>query len=193
MEAALKTSYTAPEAKPHGAARSWFFTRPAAKTGLVSWLTTVDHKKIGLLYAVTALFFFLVGGVEALMIRVQLAVPNNTFISHQLYNELFTMHATTMIFLAVMPLSAAFFNYMMPLQIGARDVAFPRLNGFAFWVFLAGAIVLNVGWFTRAGAPDVGWFGYAPLTSTAYSNQFAQDSSTDLWVMGLQILGVSSV
>ena len=191
--ATLKSAhYTAPQAvKP--ATRPWFFTRPAAKTGLVSWLTTVDHKKIGLLYAVTALFFFLVGGVEALMIRVQLAVPNNTFISHQLYNELFTMHATTMIFLAVMPLSAAFFNYMMPLQIGARDVAFPRLNGFAFWVFLVGAIVLNVGWFTRAGAPDVGWFGYAPLTSVAYSSQFAGDSSTDLWIMGLQILGVSSV
>jgi cytochrome c oxidase subunit 1 len=191
--ATLKSAnYTAPQAaKP--ASRPWFFTRPAAKTGLVSWLTTVDHKKIGLLYGVTALFFFLVGGVEALMIRVQLAVPNNTFISHQVYNELFTMHATTMIFLAVMPLSAAFFNYMMPLQIGARDVAFPRLNGFAFWVFLVGAIILNVGWFTRAGAPDVGWFGYAPLTSAAYSNQFAGDSSTDLWVMGLQILGVSSV
>jgi cytochrome c oxidase subunit 1 len=173
--------------------RSWLLTRPTAKTGLISWLTTVDHKKIGLLYAISALFFFLVGGFEALLIRLQLAVPNNTLISHQLYNELFTMHATTMIFLAVMPLSAAFFNYMMPLQIGARDVAFPRLNGFAFWVFLAGAIILNLGWFVKSGAPDAGWFGYAPLTSTAYSNQFASDMSTDLWVMGLQILGVSSV
>ena len=173
--------------------RSWLLTRPTAKTGIVSWLTTVDHKKIGMLYGMFALFFFLVGGVEALMIRVQLAIPNNTFISHQVYNEMFTMHATTMIFLAVMPLSAAFFNYMMPLQIGARDVAFPRLNGFAFWVFLAGAIVLNIGWFVKSGAPDSGWFGYAPLTSKAFSNQFAHDMSTDLWVMGLQILGVSSV
>ena len=173
--------------------RSWLLTRPTAKTGIVSWLTTVDHKKIGLLYGMSALFFFLVGGVEALLIRLQLAVPNNTLISHQLYNELFTMHATTMIFLAVMPLSAAFFNYMMPLQIGARDVAFPRLNGFAFWVFLVGAIILNVGWFVHSGAPDAGWFGYAPLTSKAYSNQFTHDMSTDLWVMGLQILGVSSV
>ncbi|MFT3869815.1 MAG: cytochrome c oxidase subunit I [Nibricoccus sp.] len=173
--------------------RPWFFNRPTAKTGIVSWLTTVDHKRIGLMYGISALFFFLVGGVEALMIRIQLAVPNNTFVSHQLYNELFTMHATTMIFLAVMPLSAAFFNYIMPLQIGARDVAFPRLNGFAFWVFLAGAIILNVGWFVKAGSPDVGWFGYAPLTSKAFSNQFATDVSTDLWVMGLQILGVSSV
>ena len=173
--------------------RSWLLTRPTAKTGIVSWLTTVDHKKIGLMYGISALFFFLVGGFEALLIRIQLAVPNNTFISHQLYNELFTMHATTMIFLAVMPLSAAFFNYMMPLQIGARDVAFPRLNGFAFWVFLAGAIVINIGWFVKSGAPDAGWFGYAPLTSTAFSNQFSSDMSTDLWVMGLQILGVSSV
>ncbi|MFT3784499.1 MAG: cytochrome c oxidase subunit I [Nibricoccus sp.] len=175
------------------AKRPWLFTRPTAKTGLISWLTTVDHKRVGMLYGISALFFFLVGGLEALLIRIQLAVPNNTFISHQLYNELFTMHATTMIFLAVMPLSAAFFNYIMPLQIGARDVAFPRLNGFAFWVFLAGAIILNVGWFIKAGAPDAGWFGYAPLTLNAYSNQFRHDISTDLWVMGLQVLGVSSV
>ncbi|WP_052362137.1 cytochrome c oxidase subunit I [Geminisphaera colitermitum] len=173
--------------------RPWFFTRPTASTGLASWLTTVDHKRIGILYGIAALFFFLVGGFEALLVRVQLAVPNNTFISHQLYNELFTMHATTMIFLAVMPLSTAFFNYIMPLQIGARDVAFPRLNGFAFWVFMAGAIIVNVGWFVKSGAPDIGWFGYAPLTSKAFSNQFAADVSTDLWIMGLQILGVSSV
>ena len=179
--------------KPVAAKRPWLFTRPTAKTGLVSWLTTVDHKRVGLLYGFSALFFFLVGGFEALLIRVQLAVPNNTFLQHQTYNELFTMHATTMIFLAVMPLSAAFFNYIMPLQIGARDVAFPRLNGFAFWVFLAGAVILNVGWFIKSGSPDAGWFGYAPLTSNAYSNQFATDISTDLWVMGLQILGVSSV
>jgi len=179
--------------EPATAKRPWFFTRPTAKTGLVSWLTTVDHKRVGLLYGFSALFFFLVGGIEALFIRIQLAVPNNTFLQHQTYNELFTMHATTMIFLAVMPLSAAFFNYIMPLQIGARDVAFPRLNGFAFWVFLAGAIILNVGWFIKSGVPDSGWFGYAPLTSNAYSNQFVGDISTDLWVMGLQVLGVSSV
>ncbi len=175
------------------AKRSWLFTRPDHKTGLVSWLTTVDHKRIGFLYGVSSLFFFLVGGVEALMIRLQLAVPNNNFISAQTYNEMFTMHATTMIFLAVMPLSAAFFNYIMPLQIGARDVAFPRLNGFAFWVFMAGAIILNLGFFVKSGLPDVGWFGYAPLTAQAYSSEFAGDMSTDMWIMGLQILGVSSV
>jgi len=173
--------------------RSWLFTRPDHQTGLVSWLTTVDHKRIGFLYGVSALFFFLVGGLEALVIRLQLAVPNNDFISAQTYNEMFTMHATTMIFLAVMPLSAAFFNYIMPLQIGARDVAFPRLNGFAFWVFLAGAVILNLGFFVKSGLPDVGWFGYAPLTAQAYSSEFAGDMSTDMWIMGLQVLGVSSV
>ena len=193
MDALARNDFIGKEEKSSVVKRPWILTRPTTKTGIVSWLTTVDHKRIGLLYGMSALLFFLVGGVEALMIRVQLAIPNNTFLTHQLYNELFTMHATTMIFLAVMPLSAAFFNYIMPLQVGARDVAFPRLNGFAFWVFFAGAIILNVGWFVRSGAPDIGWFGYAPLTSRAYSNQFASDISTDLWVMGLQILGVSSI
>jgi len=192
MEAIVKSNFIGKDAVAR-TERPAIFTRPTAKTGLVSWLTTVDHKKVGLLYGISSLFFFLVGGAEALLIRLQLAVPNNTLLSAQVYNELFTMHATTMIFLAVMPLSAAFFNYIMPLQIGARDVAFPRLNGFAFWVFLAGAIILNVGWFVRSGAPDIGWFGYAPLTSKAYSNTFTADMSTDLWIMGLQILGVSSV
>ncbi len=189
----VKSNFIGKEEQAAGLKRAWLFTRPTAKTGIVSWLTTVDHKRIGLLYGISSLFFFLVGGFEALLIRIQLAVPNNTFLSAQTYNEMFTMHATTMIFLAVMPLSAAFFNYIMPLQIGARDVAFPRLNGFAFWVFLCGAIVLNIGWFVESGAPDIGWFGYAPLTSTAYSNEFLGDMSTDLWVIGLQILGVSSI
>lgn len=125
------------------------------------------------------MFFFAVGGFEAILIRLQLALPNGTVLSHQLYNEMFTMHGTTMIFLAVMPLGAAFFNYIMPLQIGARDVAFPRFNAFAFWVFLAGAIIINAGWFIKSGSPDNGWYGYAPLTETAYSNQFTRDISTD--------------
>jgi cytochrome c oxidase, subunit I len=193
MDAAAQSHFTGKEAGHAVEKRPWIFTRPTAQTGLISWLTTVDHKRVGLMYGISALIFFLIGGIEALIIRVQLAVPNNTFISHQVYNEMFTMHATTMIFLAVMPLSAAFFNYIMPLQIGARDVAFPRLNGFAFWVFLAGAIILNVGWFVKSGAPDAGWFGYAPLTSKAFSNEFRADMSTDLWVMGLQVLGVSSI
>lgn len=192
MEASLKTNLVGHE--PASAVkRPFILTRPVASTGIVSWLTTVDHKRIGLMYGISSLFFFLVGGFEALLIRAQLALPNSTILTAQAYNEMFTMHATTMIFLAVMPLSAAFFNYLMPLQIGARDVAFPRLNGFAFWVFIAGAIILNVGWFIKSGAPDIGWFGYAPLTSNAYSNQFLGDISTDLWIVGLQVLGVSSV
>ncbi len=171
------------------------FPRPMAKTGLVGWLTTVDHKKIGLMYAGFACLFFLIGGLEALLIRTQLIVPNNRFISAQFYNELFTMHGTTMIFLAVMPLNAAFFNLLIPLQIGARDVAFPRLNTFSLWVWVAGAVIMNVGWLSyvfpdlKAGLPDIGWFGYAPLTSL----KFTPDASTDLWVIGLQVLGLSSI
>ena len=101
------------------------------ESGVWSWLTTVDHKRIGTLYLFTSLFFFLLGGLEALMIRIQLMVPNNHVLSAEAYNQMFTMHGTTMVFLAIMPLSAAFFNYLIPLQIGARDVAFPRLNAFS--------------------------------------------------------------
>jgi cytochrome c oxidase subunit 1 len=114
---------------------------------LIQWLTTIDHKRIGILYGVSALLFFLVGGLEALVIRLQLSRPNNDVVSANTYNELFTMHGTTMIFLAIMPLSASLFNFIVPLQIGARDVAFPRLNAFSYWVFLAGGIILNMSWF----------------------------------------------
>jgi len=165
------------------------FRRPTARTGLIAWLTTVDHKKIGVMYGLFALSFFLLGGVEALVIRTQLIVPNNHLISAHFYSELFTMHGTTMIFLAVMPLNSAFFNLLVPLQIGARDVAFPRLNAFSLWIFVAGAVILNVGWFIKAGAPAAGWFGYAPLTSLTYT----PDISADLWTVGLQVLGLSSI
>jgi cytochrome c oxidase subunit 1 len=130
-------------AQPHIQAPT--LTKPKAEaTGLWSWLTTVDHKRIAKLYGVTAFIFFLVGGLEALLLRVQLARPQNDVVDAQRYNELFTMHGTTMIFLVVMPLSVAFFNLVVPLQIGARDVAFPRLNGFSYWTFLAGAAILNI-------------------------------------------------
>jgi cytochrome c oxidase subunit 1 len=158
------------------------------ESGVWSWLTTVDHKRIGTLYLFSSLFFFLVGGVEAMIIRAQLAGPNGHIVSAETYNQLFTMHGTTMIFLGLMPLSAAFFNYLIPLQIGARDVAFPRLNAFSYWVFLLGGIFINASWFFHA-APNGGWFGYAPLTTMAYS----PGMNIDFWVIGLQILGVSSL
>ncbi len=153
-----------------------------------SWITTVDHKRIGVMYAVFAGFFFLVGGLEALLIRLQLGSPENTLIDPDLYNQLFTMHGTTMVFLAIMPLSAAFFNFVVPLQIGARDVAFPRLNAFSLWVFVFGAFFMNAS-FLFGGAPDAGWFGYANLTSTQYS----PGMRIDFWVLGLMVLGVSSI
>src|SRR6188508_955372 len=128
------------------------FTRPRTKTGWRSWVTTVDHKKIGIMYGAAALFFFLIGGIEALLIRLQLATPEGKLLSADLYNQVFTMHGTTMIFLVVMPIGAAFMNYLMPLQIGARDVAFPRMNALSFWVFLFGGVVLNSSWLLGGGA-----------------------------------------
>jgi cytochrome c oxidase subunit I len=176
----MATTATAPAYAPTGSY--------VGESGLWSWLTTVDHKRIGTLYLFTSLFFFLVGGLEAGMIRAQLTGPNQHLLSAETYNQLFTMHGTTMIFLGVMPLSAAFFNYLIPLQIGARDVAFPRLNAFSYWVFLLGGIFMNASWFFGA-APDGGWFGYAPLTTM----QFSGGMNIDFWVIGLQILGVSSL
>ena len=160
----------------------------SSPSGVWSWLTTIDHKRIGILYGVTALFLFLLGGLEALVIRLQLSAPNNAIVGADRYSELFTMHGTTMIFLGVMPLSNAFFNFIVPLQIGARDVAFPRLNAFAYWVFLAGALILNMSWFFGT-APNQGWYGYAPLTELAWN----PGRHVDFWILGLQVLGVSSV
>ena len=161
------------------------FTYPK---GIWSWITTVDHKRIGVLYLVTSLIFLVVGGIEALIMRVQLAQPNGDFVSGDTFNQLFTMHALTMIFGAVMPLSAAFFNLLVPLMIGARDVAFPRLNAFSYWTFLLGAILINLGW-VYGGAPDAGWFAYANLTSAEYSSGLG----VDYWVVGVQVLGLSSL
>jgi cytochrome c oxidase subunit 1 len=157
-------------------------------TGIWSWITTVDHKRIGILYGASAFLFFLLGGIEALIIRLQLGSPNNTLVSPEVYNQLFTMHGTTMIFLGVMPLSAMFFNFFIPLQVGARDVAFPRLNAFSYWVFLAGGLILNVSWLFGA-APNGGWFGYANLTT----KQFSPGLNIDFWTVGLQILGIASL
>ncbi len=153
-----------------------------------SWITTVDHKRIAVLYLVTALAFFVLGGLEAGLLRLQLSRPELSIVSADRFAELFTMHGTTMVFLALMPMGAAFFNLLIPLMIGARDVAFPRLNALSYWVYLFGGIFLNIS-FLHEGAPAAGWFGYAPLTETT----FAASSAIDFWAFGLQILGISSI
>jgi len=154
----------------------------------MDWLTTVDHKKIGILYLIAGGFFFLLGGLEAILIRLQLWKPLNDFVSPDTYNELLTMHGTTMIFLAAMPLLFALMNAIVPLQIGARDVAFPFVNALGFWTFFFGGVLLNVSWFT-GGAPDAGWTSYVPLASTTYS----QNHGVDYYVLGLQISGIGSL
>ena len=157
--------------------------------GLWSWITTVDHKRIAVLYGVTALGFFLVGGIEALLIRIQLAQPDNTFLTAGTYNELFTMHGTTMIFLVVMPLELGLFaNFALPLLIGARDVAFPRLNAFSYWLFLFGALFLHAS-FLFEGAPNAGWFAYANLTE----RYFSPGTNIDFWVVALLMFGISTM
>ncbi|MBM3935223.1 MAG: cytochrome c oxidase subunit I [SAR202 cluster bacterium] len=162
--------------------------RPVSCTGVWGWITTIDHKRIGALYGITAFILFVSGGIEALFMRAQLMRPEMALVSPEVFNQLFTMHATTMIFLGVMPLSAAFFNYLVPLQIGARDVAFPRLNAFSYWTFLFGALILKLSWFL-GGAPNAGWFGYAPLTGL----QANPGVGIDFWVVGLQVLAVASL
>ncbi|HEX8802769.1 MAG TPA: cytochrome c oxidase subunit I [Acidimicrobiales bacterium] len=164
------------------------FTRPTATSGWRSWLTTVDHKRIGIMYGASALFFFALGGMEALLIRLQLAAPGQKLYSADLYNQLFTMHGVTMIFLVVIPLGAAFMNYLMPLQIGARDVAFPRLNAFSFWAFLFGGLFLNSSWFLGGGA-DGGWFAYTPNTGVTFSPSHGMD----FYALGLQMTGIASL
>ena len=165
-----------------------YFKRPVETTGWRAWAFTVDHKKIGIMYGAVALFFFLVGGFEALLIRLQLAGPDGTVLSADKYNQMFTMHATTMVFLFVMPLAAAFANYFIPLQIGARDVAFPRLNALSLWLFVFGGIFLNTSWFL-GGAADGGWFMYAPNSDVPFS----PTHGVDFWGLGLQITGIASL
>ncbi|MBA2870673.1 cytochrome c oxidase subunit 1 [Anoxybacillus calidus] len=159
----------------------------ARKKSLIwDYLTTVDHKKIAILYLIAGGLFFLMGGVEALFIRIQLAVPNNDFVSAGLYNEILTMHGTTMIFLAAMPLLFALMNAVVPIQIGARDVAFPFLNALGFWLFFFGGLFLNCSWFL-GGAPDAGWTSYASLSLESPGH------GIDFYVLGLQISGLGTL
>jgi cytochrome c oxidase subunit I len=167
------------------ARRGGILRRPTSTTGFWSWFTTIDHKKIGLLYGYTAFTFFIIGGLEALVIRAQLARPDQTLVNAAQYNQIFTMHGLTMIFLFVMPMSAAFFNYLIPLMIGARDVAFPRLNAFSYWVFLVGGLFLYSSWFL-GGAPNGGWFGYAPNSTTDPT------PGMTFYALGLLITGIAS-
>src|SRR5438876_242617 len=139
------------------------------RSGVIAWLTTVDHKKIGIMYLYTTFFFFVIGGVLALLMRTQLAVGNNHFLQAQTYNEIMTLHGTTMIFLWIIPVFSGFGNYFVPLMIGARDMAFPRINAFAFWLIPLGGLTMYSGLLTNYGAAAAGWTGYVPLTEKAYA------------------------
>jgi cytochrome c oxidase subunit 1 len=168
--------------------------RPAAsivvsRGRVSSWLTTVDHKRIGLLYIATSLLFLLLGGILALLMRAQLATPHEHFVTKDSYNELFTMHGTTMVFLVVVPIWAGFGNFLVPLMIGARDMAFPRLNALSYWLFLLGGVILYSSWFAAGGAPRAGWTGYAPLSEDA----FTPGQGMDLWILSLHVLTISSL
>ena len=160
---------------------------PRTRAKWVDWVTTTDHKKIGILYMVTTFVFFLLGGVEALLMRTQLAVPNNTFLVPERYNELVTLHGTTMIFLFVVPMMAGFANYFVPLMIGARDMAFPRLNALSYWLLLFGGIVFYASLFFQP--PEAGWYSYAPLSTAAFTPSGGQDA----WIFLIHITGISSL
>ena len=162
--------------------------RSLRQSGLWSWITTVDHKRIGILYMISGTAVFLLGGLEALLIRTQLAQPGLNIVGPDTFNQLFTMHALTMVFGAAMPVASGFINYFLPLQIGARDVAFPRLNALSYWLYLFAALFLNTSWFL-GGAPGQGWFAYANLTT----NQFAGGAGMDFYVLAAQLLGISSM
>src|SRR5262245_60899368 len=165
-------------------------SRPWVDT-LHEWITTVDHKKLGILYILYGLGFLVVAGMEALIIRIQLMFPHNDFVSPQVFNRMFTMHGTTMIFFVVVPILFGFANYLVPLMIGARDMAFPRLNAFSFWLTALGGILLYFSFVGASGlygagnAPDVGWWAYAPLTLKAFS----PGHSSDYWTIALLVSG----
>src|SRR2546427_5647786 len=179
-------------------AMPWPRSQPAARSfpeKLHEWVTTVDHKRLGIMYIVYALVFLVLGGIEASVLRIQLMHPRNDFVSPQVFNRLFTMHGTTMIFFVAMPVVFGFANYLVPLMIGARDMAFPRLNAFSFWLTAFGGMFLYFsvlganGLYGAGNAPDVGWFAYAPLTSRTFS----QGHSTDFWTLSLLVSGFGSI
>ena len=171
-----------------GQAPNTLLTRPTWTEGLLSWLTTVDHKRLGILYILTSFVFMGAASIEAFLIRLQLANPNNTLLSPDVYNQMFTMHGVTMVFLAIMPLGIGFANYFVPLQIGARDLAFPRLNAFGYWVYFVGGLFLYTS-FILGDPPDVGWVAYAPLTSLSNN----PGNGTDFYMIGLLVGGIGTL
>ena len=165
--------------------------RPAAtayRSSLYDWVTTTDHKKIGILYVINSFIFFFIGGLLALGVRSQLAVPDNKLISPELYNQLFTMHASLMLFLFVIPMLAGFGNYIVPLMIGAPDMAFPRINALSFWMLPLAGIIMLSGFLVPGGAAAAGWTSYSPLAQRAYSG-----TGTDLWIVAVALIGTSSI
>src|SRR5260221_2672905 len=169
-------------------------SRPWVET-LHGWVTTVDHKRLGILYILYVLLFLAVDGSEAMIIRIQLMYPHNCFVSPQVFNRIFTMHGTPMVFFVGIPVLFGLANYLVPLMIGARDMAFPRLNAFSFWLTAFGGILLYFsllganGLYGAGNAPDVGWFAYAPLTSRTFS----PGHSTDFWTLSLLVSGVGRI
>jgi cytochrome c oxidase subunit I len=162
---------------------------PRHNVGILGWLTTTDHKVIGLSYMVTGLLFFLAGGVLALVMRTQLAQPDQNLVSPETYNEFFTMHGSIMIYLFIVPFAVGLANYIVPLQIGAPDVAFPRLNALAYWLYLFGGLVMVSGFLTASGAANFGWFAYAPLSGATY----APGAGPDLWIVGVIVTSTGGV
>ncbi|HEY1214891.1 MAG TPA: cbb3-type cytochrome c oxidase subunit I, partial [Bryobacteraceae bacterium] len=162
---------------------------------LFSWVTTIDHKRLGIMYMTTAIIFLAIAGLMASVIRLQLAVPANHLVDPDTFNRLFTMHGTTMVFFVGMPIVAGMSNFLVPIMVGARDMAFPRLNAFGYWIFLCGGILLYSSYVIGDGlqgagsAPDVGWFAYAPLTERAFS----RGASTDFWTLGILVAGLGSL
>src|SRR5215210_4997434 len=177
--AATDTAVLVPEITVHS-------VEPEPK-GWVSWVTTTDHKRIGILYLVTTFVFFLMGGVEALLMRVQLGAPDNTFLTPSTYNALFTLHGTTMVFLFVVPVMAGFGNYFLPLMIGARDMAFPKLNALSFWLLAAGGVVFYGSIFFSP--PECGWTCYVPLSSKDY----LPNGGVDAWIFLVHLTGIGSL
>lgn len=186
-----ETTTTKSSLVPKKSVLGTFLRRPTKTRGFWSWCTTIDHKRIGLMYIALSLIFFVCGGIEALLIRLQLFTPNGSILTAVQYNQMFTMHGTTMVFLVGMPIIAGFGNYLLPLQIGARDVAFPRVNMLGFWIFLFGGAFMYSSFFL-GGAPDGGWFGYTPLTSSPYETGILPGRGSDFWAVGLIMLGVGS-